>query len=416
MRLLPTRRRDDDTDDLFVRETPPDNGALQPPISAFWDSLWGSGAMLGAPWSPRLQDRVWTANRCLQLCAQQIASMPLRFFGAPSASEPAWVANPDPVWYPNGIGDAVFAATWSMLGWGDAFLLITNRYADGFPSAFTVLDPAQMNVQLDRGRRTFRSGSEPLNPDDVVQISRDPRGGLRGTSALASYATIAWGLTAAGELGRSMASGGGVPNAVLKSTRKLTEGQATALQNQWVNARLRAGIGAPAVLPPEISFEQLAFSAEDLALLDVQQYDAKVIASAFSVPAFMLNLELTGGLTYQNPETLFEVWWRSELRPSAGRIQRALSANMLPRGSWVEFDARAVLAPTFQGQVATWTQLVKEGIVTKNEMRAAILHLPPLEEGEALDDLTEPPTAAASPSDQGPSAVVQELRPTAVVT
>lgn len=406
MRLLPRRR-----------ESPPeqqtDNGALQPQVSAFWDSLWGSGALLGAPWSPRLQDRVWTANRCLQLCAQQIASMPLRFFGG---YEPAWVANPDPVWYPNGIGDAVFAATWSQLGWGDAFLLVTARYANGFPSAWTVLDPATMNVQLERGRRSYRSSQVELDPDDLIQISRDPRGGLTGTSALASYASTAWGLTTAGELGRTMTSGGGVPNAVLKSTRKLTQDQAEALQAQWVNARLRSGIGAPAVLPPEISFEQLSFNAEDLALLDQQQFDAKVIASAFSVPAFMLNLELTGGLTYQNPETLFEVWWRSELRPLAGRIQRALSANMLPRGSWVEFDARAVLAPTFQGQVATWIQLVKEGIVTRNEFRAAILHLPPTEQGEALEDLTEPPTAAASPADEGPTAVVQELRPSSAVS
>jgi HK97 family phage portal protein len=406
MRLLP-----------FRRETPPDSvdqAPLQPQISSFWEQLWGpAGALMSAPWSPRLQDRVWTANRCLQLCAQQLASMPLRFFGG---YEPAWVANPDPVWFPNGIGDAVFAATWSQLGWGDSFLYVTDRYANGFPSAFTVLDPAVMNVQIDGGRRTYRSGQTELNPDDVVQISRDPRGGLRGTSALSSYASTAWGLTAASDTGRMMVSAGGVPNAVLKSTRKLTEQQAQQLQAQWVNARMRSGVGAPAVLPPEISFEQLSFNAEDLALLDLQQFDAKVIASAFSVPAFMLNLELSGGLTYQNPETLFEVWWRSELRPLAGRVQRALSANMLPRGSWVEFDARAVLAPTFQGQVATWIQLVKEGIVTKNEMRAAILHLPALELGEALEDLTEPPTAAASPADDTAGAVVKELRPTGAVT
>lgn len=402
MRLLPFRRE--------APEESSDNGALQPPISAFWDSLWGSGAMLGAPWSPRLQDRVWTANRCLQLCAQQIASMPLRFFGN---YEPAWVANPDPAWFPNGIGDAVFAATWSMLGWGDAFLLITSRYANGFPSAWTVLDASTMNVEMEGGRRAYRASQRTLDPDDVIQISRDPRGGLRGTSALASYASTAWGLTAASELGRTMASSGGVPNAVLKSSRKLTADQAQALQTQWINARLRSGIGAPAVLPPEITFEQLSFNATDLALLDLQQFDAKVIASAFSVPAFMLNLELTGGLTYQNPETLFEVWWRSELRPTAGRVQRALSANCLPRGSWVEFDARAILAPTFQSQVQTWLAMVEKGVVSVDEMRAAILHLRPLAEGPALDELTEPPTAAASPSDQ-PDGVVQTLRPTMV--
>src|SRR5262245_18788353 len=171
MRWLPARRPADDGE-LFAREAPAeedDNGALQPQVSAFWDSLWGQAAMLGASWSPRLQDRVWTANRCLQLCAQQIASMPLRFFGARSSSEPAWVANPDPVWYPNGIGDAVFSATWSMLGWGDAFLFIADRYADGFPSAWTVLDPSTMNVRAEGGRRRYRSGQTELNPDNVIQ-------------------------------------------------------------------------------------------------------------------------------------------------------------------------------------------------------------------------------------------------------
>jgi hypothetical protein len=56
------------------------------------------------------------------------------------------------------------------------------------------------------------------------------------------------------------------------------------------------------------------------------------------------------------------------------------------------------------------------GIVTSDEVRAALLHLPPLAAGEALDELTEPPTAAASPSDAPVEAVVQELRPGVMVS
>src|SRR5262249_27979038 len=133
---------------------------------------------------------------------------------------------------------------------------------------------------------------------------------------------------------------------------------------------------------------------------------------------FMLNMPLEGGLTYQSPEMLFEVWWRVELRPAAQRIARALSANMLPAGNYVEFDARAVLAPTFQNQVSAWLDLKKEGVVSADEVRAAILHLPPLQQGEALQDLTEPPSAGASPAQQPPTpeeATVEELRPWAVV-
>ena len=402
MRLLPA---------VLRRELPPEPvpppaevglEPLQPRISAFWQTTYG------ATWSPQLTERVWVANRCLQLCSQQIASMPLRFFGA--RDEPAWIANPDPVWFPNGIGDAVFAATWSMLAWGDAFLYITSRYADGYPSGWTVLDPAGVSVRVEGGRRVYRSGQSDLRAGDVVQVSRDPRGRATGTSALAAYGSQLTGIAAVSAAGQSIVDGGGIPNAVLKSTRKLTAEQAQAIQNQWVNARARAPIGAPAVLPPEISFEQLAFNATDLALLELQEFNARAIASAFSIPSFMLNMPLEGGLTYQNPETLFEVWWRSELRPAAHRVQRALSANMLPRGSWVEFDARAALAPTSKGQAETWKILYEMGVVTRDEVRAAMLHLPPLTEGEALDELSEPPTAAASPA----QAPIQTLRPVGV--
>ena len=411
MRFWPSRQRE-------VVDPPPDE--IWPPLDG-WDTGSSFNDILtafGYPWSPRLAERVWVANRCLQLCAQEVGSMPLRFYGPPSAGEPAWLANPDPVWYPNGIGDVVFSMVHSQLGWGDAFLYVTDRYVTGYPSAFTVLDPATMNVQVRNGVRVYRSANVELDPDDVVQISRNPTGKLRGTSSLSAYASQMWGSIAAGELARTMVSGGGIPPAVLKSARKLNGDQAQAIQTQWMAARARSAIGAPAVLPPDIDFTQLSFNAADVALLDLQEFDAKAIASAFSVPAMMLNLELRGSLTYQNPEQLYEVWWRSELRPLAGRLQRALSANMLPRGNWVEFDARAILAPTFQDQVTAWTSLVKEGIVTVNEMRAAILHLPPTEAGEALQDLTEPPSASASPApvDTAEEAVVTELRPTAMVT
>src|SRR5512134_198695 len=96
-------------------------------ISDFWSNL---AATTGAS-NPTLLERVWVANRCLQMNANAISTMPLRHYGV---REPAWVANPDPVWYPNGISDAVFAMVSSMYGYGDAFVYITARYADGYPS------------------------------------------------------------------------------------------------------------------------------------------------------------------------------------------------------------------------------------------------------------------------------------------
>lgn len=364
--------------------------------------------------SPRLLERVWVANRCLQLNSQMIASMPLRFFGAQSGSEPAWLSSPDPVWFPNGINDAVRAIVKSVYGWGDAFLLVTNRYATGYPSAWTVLDPEPMQVTIVAGRRQYTYSQKILDPSNIVQISRNPIG-LRGQSAVSAYAAQMFGLLGAGDLTRTLiGEGGGLPNAIIKSQRKLTADQALAIQTAWVEGRARVSTGVPAILPPELDFEQLQFSPKDLLLLEAQDFNARVLATAFGVPAILLNIPLVGGLVYQNPSQLFEIWWRTELRHPAQWIADALTANMLPRGSWVEFDARDALAPDFGEQVAAWKSIVADmGAASVEEFRAAVLRLPPQPEQDTIEDLITPPVAATSGQTNG---AVRPVRPTQEVT
>lgn len=307
-------------------------------IPAFWQSAYGTYL---AP--AELAERVWVANRCIQLNAQQIGGMPLKWHG--STDEPAWVSNPDPNWYPNGISDAVFSAVRLLYGWGFAVLYVTAYYADGYPQYWTVLDSSVLTVErTEDGRRRYRFGDTELDPSRCVQIDRNPSAAAHGTSALSAYAQVAYGLLAAGNQAISVQSGG-IPMAVLKSTKRpLTKEQAEALQAQWAAATTNRG-GLPPVLPPELDFEALSFNPSELALLDTQEFDAKAIATAYGVPAVLLNMALQGGLTYQNPAALGEMWWRFELRPTAKRIADALSGQMLPRGQWVNFEAEDTVLP-----------------------------------------------------------------------
>src|SRR5512138_3970173 len=80
--------------------------------------------------TPQLMSQIWVCDRCVQMNAQQIASMPLKFEGA---SEPAWVSAPDPNWFPNGIGDAMHAIVDQVYRWGFSCQYVTDTYADGFP-------------------------------------------------------------------------------------------------------------------------------------------------------------------------------------------------------------------------------------------------------------------------------------------
>jgi len=356
--------------------------------------------LLGAPGAGVLLDRVGTAARCLQLCAQQIAAQPLRYrrdTPAPAGRDyaPPWVSSPDPNYFPNGIADVVFASVWSMYAQGDAFLYATTFNADGYPATFTVLDPLALRVDLVAGGRTYDYNGTPLDPSRVLQITRNPTpGALRGTGALQAYAANLTAAFAADGYAADIVGGGGVPPAVIKSARRLTADQASEVQAQWRTKVLGRG-ASPAVLPPDLDFEQLAFSPKDLTLLESREYDSKQIAAAFGVPAPLLNMTLAGGLTYANPAALFDLWWRSELTPAGKRIEAALT-RWLPRGSWVEFDPKASLQPDFAGLTSTYLALLAAKVVSEDEVRAAVLDLPPLAEGDALDLIDEPAGASSS--------------------
>jgi HK97 family phage portal protein len=339
------------------------------------------------------QNSVGSASRCLELVSQEISTMPLRFRGN---YEPMWVSNPDPVWFPNGIGDALFAAVWSLYAWGDAFLWTTSRYEDsGYPRNWTVLDPAQVTVEADpSGGRSYRVGELELAAENMLQISRNPSGQLRGTSALAGYASNLAAASAAEAFAADVFVAGGVPWAVLQPQRRITAEQAAELQAQWV-ARSGTRGAAPAVIPPDVTFTQFSFSPKDLLLLESREWDAKQIAAAFGVPAFMLNLPQADGLNYSNPEMLFTTWLRSELYPKARRVEAALSL-WLPRGNWVEFDPSFLTRPDLQTMSAVVLASVQAGVLSPDEGRAMLWDLPPLAQGEALAMIDEPSGASTS--------------------
>ncbi len=323
---------------------------------------WSENGFSGAAYWPgngMLAERTWITNRCLQMNSQQIGSMPLRFeapnVSAGSASvEPAWVSNPDPVYYPNGVSSLIRALVRDYYGWGWCILYVTSRYANGYPRTFTRIPAARMEPTWgDDGHRQYKLGQEYLDPRDIIQIDRDCGDGwlAHGTSAIKSYAQLAWGLQAAGNQAMDV-NQGGVPKAVLKVTdpnRKLDAEQAKALQTQWM-VRTQARNGAPPVMQHGIDFEALGWSPKDMALLETQDFNALALATAFGMPAVLINMTVGGGrgnsaLTYQTPAMVGEQWWRYELRPTAKGIADALSSQALPAGQWVWFDAADTFLP-----------------------------------------------------------------------
>jgi hypothetical protein len=272
------------------------------------------------------------------LNAQQIASMPLKHHSSEGVNEPAWVSNPDPNLFPNGIGDALHAIVEQLYGWGYSCQYVTERYANGFPRNWTVLPSSSVTPKFEDGARIYETnGGGRLDAKQIVQIDRNPTTAAHGTSALRAYAQTAWGLMAAGNQSMNV-SQGAMPQFWIESLRKLTQEQAQEIQAEWMAATARRN-GAPPVMPPELRPQQLSFNPSDLALLETQEWNSRILATAYGVPAVILNMSLQGGLTYQNPLALMQMWWLTELRTTSKRIMDAFTAQMLPSGQWVSADA-----------------------------------------------------------------------------
>lgn len=342
--------------DTLQRDVQPLEGTNMSLYNSIIPNWWTeNGLTSGAPsWMflplGTLAEKLWVAAACIQLNAQQIASMPLRFEGPPSATEPTWMSAPDPNWYPNGISDALFSIVADVFRSGFSCLYVTDTYFSGYPRSWTVLDPEPLQIVGRNGQRVYKINDTSLDGSRVVQIDRNPGHRLHGTPALAPYAQLGWGMLAAGNQSLSV-NQGGVPVAVLKSQRKLTREQAEEIQTQWMTATQRRN-GAPPVLPPELDFTPLQFKPADIQLLESQQWSVAALATAFGIPCVLLNQALTGGLTYQNPAALGEMWWRFTLRPLSKRIADAFNSRMLPAGQYVWFDA----ADTFMPLAATSEQ------------------------------------------------------------
>jgi HK97 family phage portal protein len=329
-----------------------------------WPAEWSTPILNG-----NLEQLVDTAWMCLDLNASVIATMPpyvLRADGLTQA--PSWMQNPDPDRYTSW---AEFAKQlWWDYQMGEAFIVCTARYADGWPARFHVLEPWLVDVEIGTdGRRRYRIGS--LDPgDDLLHIRyKSTTSQARGVGPLDAGRQR---MVAAGMLQRyagRVVESGGVPYYVIKHPDELTAKQIQDLQAQWWQSRMN-NLGMPAVLSGGVDLETMQVNPEDMALLDLSKHTESRIAVLLGVPPFLVGLP-TGAdsMVYSTTTALFDYHWRAGLKPKVEPVVAALSHWALPRGTDIELNRDEYVRPGPYERAQTWKILTDIGAVTAEEVR-----------------------------------------------
>jgi HK97 family phage portal protein len=358
-----------DPDGFEFEDAEPSNNRMAAVVTSPWDgwpASWATPAW--GQMGPKFEELVDTAWAALDLNASVLSAMPVYRTRSGRVLEPmTWMMNPDPTIYTSWHEFA------KQLFWdfqlGEAFVLPMARAADGFPYNFRVIAPWLMNVEIRNGRREYKLGSLDVT-DDVLHIRyKSTTDNARGVGPLESGKAR---LVAAGVLARyatEIAEGGGIPYYALEVPRRLTKTEADDLLQQWWDSRTR-NLGKPAVLSGGVTAKQLQMTPQDMALLELAQFNESRIAILLGVPPFLLGLPSGGdSMTYSNVSSLFDFHDRAGLKPKAVHVMSALSGWALPRGQSAELNRDEYSRPAFKERAEANAILFDRGVLTAEEWR-----------------------------------------------
>ena len=328
-----------------------------------WPAEWNL-PLLGR--AEELTDTAWAA---LDLNSSVFSSMPPYLVGASPNLPDEWLDNPDPDKY-DSWADFAHALMWDFL-LGEAFVVATARFANGWPARFHVVPPWTVNVEINGvGGRSYSIGQMSIDPVDMLHIRyKSTTDNARGTGPLDAGRSR---MLAANVLLRYLTNfvqGGAVPSGVLESEEEVGAKQAAQLHEQWVTSRMNR-LGLPAVLGGGVTWKATQANALDTALTDLAGYTEAKIAVLLGVPPFLLGLPSGGdSMTYANVSSVFDYHWRGGLRPKAGRLLLALSQWLVARGTGIEVNRDAYVQPGPYERAQTWEILIRIGVLTPEQVQ-----------------------------------------------
>ena len=281
-----------------------------------------------------------------------------------------WLNNPDPLVYGSWF-EFVKQLFWDFQ-LGEAFIMPTAYYANGYPSRFHVVAPWLVSADLaGDGTRRFKIGSVDVTGQIrhiPYQIRADE---ARGHGPLEAGSSRVIAANALMRYVGNLAASGGIPHSVLVHPGDLTADQAADLQMTWVNSRM-ASMGLPAVLSGGIDFKTLSLDPVQMALVDLSRFNEARIAELLGIPGPLVGLPSgQDSLTYNTAVMLREQHWQGGLKPKVDPVMQALSGWALPRGTTIELNRDEYVKPGLLERAQAWEILLRNNVVTVDEVRVA---------------------------------------------
>jgi len=353
---------------------------------------------------------VWAA---VQLVAGAVGSLPLKVYR--TDSDGSRVETPSHraaklLAFPNQYmaGDEmVEQIVLSLLLWGNAFVLkikSSNGVVELWP-----LDPSRVKVtRSSEGYPLYVVDGKkgPYTQSTILHIRGLSFDGLVGLSPIQMARQGLGTYAAAAKYQGRFWKNNATPGGVLTHPSRLSPDAAERLRAQWNAAHRGDQANSTAILEEGMSYQPLSLPLSDSKLLEAMDASVVDVARLFQVPSAMLQTSVAGqSMQYSSTEMEYQHFLRFTLRRWLSRIEKSLMRDadiFLNSGLGSKFTASFDATDLTRGDTKTIADiniaLFKEGIVTRDEVRAELGRAP-------IDVLVDTPVGeVVNPVGDAPSA------------
>ena len=304
-----------------------------------------------------------TINRARDLMASVIGSMPLQMYTevwddvnkemmCEYLAPRSWIRRPDPT------VSFQFLMSWTLddlMMFGRAFWYITSRTADGYPASFTRLPAGSISttdmsgpVWFAPSKQVYFQGGE-IDPANLVQFLSPAQGLIYSAPGAIETALKL-------EAARNRNASSSIPAGVLKQTggEPLSAQELADLASAFNAAR---ATNQTAALNEYLSYTETNSTPDKMLLIEASQYQALEMSRLANVPPYLVGVA-TGAYSYQSSQQARADLYLFGVKLYADAIAGALSMdNVLPRGTYVKFDADEYLEENFMADTMDKTDV-----------------------------------------------------------
>jgi phage portal protein BeeE len=306
-----------------------------------------------------------TLNRAVDIFKSVIGSMPLKMYNEMWNGDEmekvyiaprSWLRRPDPS------VSFQFLMAWTLddlMFFGRAFWYITSRTADGYPATFTRLPAGSVTttdmagpVWFAPSTQVYFQGGE-LDPANLVQFLSPSQGIIYSSqSAIETALKI--------EAARNRNASSSIPAGILRQTENSEPLSAQELSDLAAQFNAARATNQTAALNQYLTYTETSATPDKMLLIDSAQYSALEMSRVANVPPYLVGVA-TGAYSYQSSQQARADAWLFGVKLYADAISGALSMdNVLPRGTYVEFDADEYLEENFMADSMDNTETVIE--------------------------------------------------------